>query len=115
MRAYRDVNILDTPVPGRGVDQCLLLVHARRVVGEVTYVICRRCGRAVITHLMLGQPFLAGGLGIRALSHLRSLHPGVAWHHASGGRLARGLLRRMCITEAAPGATCVHMSMPPPG
>ncbi|MFF0141774.1 N-acetyltransferase [Streptomyces sp. NPDC005227] len=87
--------------------ECLLLVHIRRVVGLVTYRACEECAEGVITDVVLDEPFRDCGLGTRALSHLRSLHPDVTWRTTLDARLTRALLRRMRIPKAT-GGRCSH-------
>ncbi|MFM9499575.1 N-acetyltransferase [Streptomyces galilaeus] len=89
-------------------EECLLLVHIRKVVGRVTYRACDECAEGVITEVVLDEPFRDCGLGTRALSHLRSQHPGVTWHTTLDKRLTRDLLRRMRIPRAAVGGNCSH-------
>jgi hypothetical protein len=79
--AYRAIEFLSTHLPdhsGPG-EECLLLVHGRQVVGQVHYRLCTGCAQGVITAITLDERFHSTGLGTRALSHLRSRHPGVAW------------------------------------
>ncbi|MER7622944.1 hypothetical protein [Streptomyces sp. NPDC126503] len=111
--AYRDVRLLSSPAPGGHGEECLLLVHVRRVVGRVTYRACARCAEGVITEVVLDPPFRDCGLGTRALSHLRARYPGVTWRTTVNRRLTRDLLRRMRVLRAAAGGTCPHLR--PPG
>ncbi|MER6788442.1 hypothetical protein ABT330_28175 [Streptomyces sp. NPDC000658] len=93
-------------------EECLLLVHIRKVVGQVTYRACDECAEGVIIDVVLDEPFRDCGLGTRALSHLRSRHPGVTWRTTLETRLTRGLLRRMRIPRIAPTAVrenCSHL------
>ncbi|MEU9364160.1 hypothetical protein AB0D71_05345 [Streptomyces avermitilis] len=107
--AYRDVELLQCSAPdGRG-DDCLLLVHIRKVVGRVTYQACDECAEGVITDVVLDGPFLDSGLGTRALLHLRSRHPDVTWRTTLDHRLTRGLLRRMRIPKAVVDGSCSHV------
>lgn len=101
--AYRDVELVQSPAPGNGGGDCLLLVHLRKVVGQVTYRVCGECAEGVISTVVLDEPFLDSGLGTRALSHLRSRYPGVTWRTTLDHRLTRDLLRRMGITRAGAG------------
>ncbi|MFJ4878571.1 hypothetical protein ACIP93_25665 [Streptomyces sp. NPDC088745] len=109
--AYRAVDFRDTHIPqapsGRASEECLLLVHVRRVVGQVHYRMCERCARGVITDISIDEHFHKTGLGTRALSHLRARHPGVTWRNTLTGRSTRDLVRRMCIPpgDAQP---CAH-------
>ncbi|WP_327686456.1 N-acetyltransferase [Streptomyces sp. NBC_00467] len=106
--AYRDIEMLPSPAPeGTGLD-CLLLVHIRKVVGRVTYQACGQCAEGVITNVVLDEPFRDCGLGTRALSHLRSQYPGVAWRSTFDRRLTRDLLRRMRVPKASAGGNCPH-------
>ncbi|MFC8587587.1 hypothetical protein ACFUGD_24000 [Streptomyces sp. NPDC057217] len=95
----------DDPGPG---EECLLLVHDRRVVGEIDYRMCARCAQGVITGVTLDERFHGSGLGTRALSHLRARHPGTAWRSTLTLRATRDLLRRMRIPTADPGPFCAH-------
>ncbi|WP_020124850.1 hypothetical protein [Streptomyces canus] len=79
--AYRAIDFLSTHIPddpGPG-DECLLLVHTRQVVGQIRYRICTDCALGVITAVVIDERFHSTGLGTRALSHLRSRHPGLTW------------------------------------
>ncbi|GGR76477.1 hypothetical protein GCM10010269_14580 [Streptomyces humidus] len=107
--AYRDVELLPSPAPAGAGEECLLLVHIRKVVGRVTYRACDECAEGVITDVVLDEPFRDCGLGTRALSHLRSRHPGVAWRTTLETRLTRGLLRRMRVPRAPVEGNCSHM------
>lgn len=107
--AYRDVEFLQSAVSDGNDAQCLLLVHIRRVVGQVRYQVCGQCAEGVITGVVIEEPFRASGLGTRALSHLRARYPGVAWRSTLKQRLTRDLLRRMRVPPAAGGAGCSHV------
>jgi GNAT superfamily N-acetyltransferase len=107
--AYRGVELLPSPSPEDAREECLLLVHIRKVVGRVTYRTCDECAEGVITDVVLDEPFRGCGLGTRALSHLRSQHPDVIWHTTLDNRLTRDLLRRMRIPKAALGGNCAHL------
>ncbi|MGW6413906.1 hypothetical protein [Streptomyces sp. NPDC055055] len=116
--AYRAIEFLSTHIPdhsGPG-EECLLLVHARQVVGQVHYRLCVDCAEGVITGLTIDPRFLSSGLGTRALSHLRARHPGVAWRSTLRLRTTRDLLRRMRIPQAGPDTGCPHTgaSLPTP-
>ncbi|MFG2858999.1 N-acetyltransferase [Streptomyces mirabilis] len=63
----------------------------------------------MITDVVLDEPFRDCGLGTRALSHLRSQHPGVTWHTTLEKRLTRDLLHWMRIPKTAVGGTCSHL------
>lgn len=107
--AYRDVELLpSTSLEGEG-EECLLLVHIRKVVGRVTYRACDECAEGVITDVVLDEPFRDCGLGTRALSHLRSRHPDVTWRTTLDTRLTRDLLHRMRIPRAVVGGDCSHV------
>ncbi|WP_331732606.1 hypothetical protein OG592_42035 (plasmid) [Streptomyces avidinii] len=110
IRAYRDVEFLSTHIPGDpgSGQECLLLVHVRKVVGQVHYQICTACGDGVITGVDIDEYFLSSGLGNRALAHLRSRHPGISWRSTLALRTTRDLLRRMRIPAAPADVTCVH-------
>ncbi|MEU9253713.1 hypothetical protein AB0D66_17885 [Streptomyces sp. NPDC048270] len=109
--AYRDIEFLSTHVPGDAGpgQECLLLVHVRKVVGQVHYRICAACGEGVITGIDLDERFLSSGLGTRALSHLASRHPGTTWTSTLSLRTTRDLLRRMRIPAASTDLACVHL------
>jgi hypothetical protein len=62
----------------------------------------------MITEVVLDEPFRDSGLGTRALSHLRSHHPGVTWRTTLDNRLTRDLLRRTRIPRVAEGGYCSH-------
>ncbi|MER5726900.1 hypothetical protein ABT084_00865 [Streptomyces sp. NPDC002138] len=93
------------PGPGK---ECLLLVHVRKVVGQVQYRICSDCAEAVITDIHIDDHFLTTGLGTRALSHLRSRHPDMTWRSTLSLRTPRDLLRRMRILPMAADRQCPH-------
>ncbi|MFI6808047.1 GNAT family N-acetyltransferase [Streptomyces luteogriseus] len=101
--------MLPSPSPEDAGEECLLLVHIRKVVGRVTYRTCDECDEGVITDVVLDEPFRDCGLGTRALSHLRSQHPDVTWHTTLDNRLTRDLLRRMRTPKAALGGNCSHL------
>ncbi|MEU3724923.1 hypothetical protein [Streptomyces sp. NPDC031705] len=109
--AYREVEFLSTHIPGDPGpgEECLLLVHVRKVVGRVHYRLCRDCADAVITGIVIDERFLSTGLGTRALSHLRSRHPGVSWRSTLGLRTTRDLLRRMRVPVMTADAQCPHV------
>ncbi|GGX81254.1 GNAT family N-acetyltransferase [Streptomyces fructofermentans] len=106
--AYRGIELQWSSSPRGAGEECLLLVHIRKVVGRVTYRACDTCAEGVITDVVLDEPFRDSGLGTRALSHLRSRYPDVAWRTTLDNRLTRALLRRMCIPRAPAGAKCFH-------
>lgn len=105
--AYRNVELMPSASPDTVGAECLLLVHVRRVIGLVTYRACDECAEGVITDVVLDEPFRDCGLGTRALSHLRSLHPDVTWRTTLDARLTRALLRRMRIPRST-GGRCSH-------
>ncbi|MET9463752.1 hypothetical protein ABZY44_02815 [Streptomyces sp. NPDC006544] len=103
--AYRDIEFLSSHIPGTSTgtglqEECLLLVHIRKVVGQVHYRACADCGQGVITGVDIDQPFHSSGLDTRALSHLRSRHPDLTWRSTLTRRTTRDLLRRMRIPTA---------------
>ncbi|MET9101199.1 hypothetical protein [Streptomyces antibioticus] len=95
--AYRGVELLPSSSPDGPGEECLLLVHIRKVVGRVTYHACDRCAEGVITDVVLEEPFLGCGLGTRALSHLRARYPEVTWRTTLDTRLTRDLMHRLRI------------------
>ncbi|MFE7774912.1 hypothetical protein ACFU5O_13595 [Streptomyces sp. NPDC057445] len=106
--AHRSIEFVQSPAPGRERSQCLLLVHIRKVVGQVGYQVCDRCAEGVITEVVIEEPFHDSGLGTRALSHLRARYPGVAWRSTLERRRTRDLLRRMRVPVATSGPVCSH-------
>ncbi|MEV6858879.1 GNAT family N-acetyltransferase [Streptomyces microflavus] len=112
--AYRSIELLSSRIPG-GIgpdEECLLLVHVRKVVGQVRYQICTHCDEGVITDVALEERFRNTGLGTRALSHLRSRHPGVSWRSTLRLRATRDLLRRMCVPTMTAAGMCPHSPQP---
>ncbi|MGW6574444.1 hypothetical protein ACWGAN_20065 [Streptomyces sp. NPDC054945] len=109
--AYREVEFLSSRIPGdQGAgEECLLLVHVRKIVGRVHYRVCPDCAQAVITGIVIEERFLAMGLGTRALSHLRSRHPGITWRSTLSSRATRDLVRRMRISAMTAVPACCHM------
>ncbi|WP_329192496.1 MULTISPECIES: hypothetical protein [unclassified Streptomyces] len=108
--AYREIEFLSpggrrSPATG---EECLLLVHVRKVVGEIRYRICSTCAESVITSVDIEERFRAAGLGIRALCHLRSRHPGTTWRSTPRLRGTSDLLRRMRIPVATAEVPCPH-------
>ncbi|MFF5775377.1 hypothetical protein ACFY7Y_00235 [Streptomyces virginiae] len=103
--AYRDIEFLASETTGeRGAGEgFLLLVHVRKVVGEIRYRRCAACARGVITGVDIDAVFRSTGLDTRALSHLRARHPGIAWQSTLTLRTTRGLLRRMRIPTSDVG------------
>ncbi|MEE1752911.1 hypothetical protein [Streptomyces sp. SP18CS02] len=112
--AYRAIDFLSSRVPGDSGpgEECLLLVHVRKVVGQVHYRICVDCAEAVITGVVIEERFLHTGLGTRALSHLRSRYPDMVWRSTMGLRTTRDLLRRMRIPTTTSEGLCPHMRQP---
>ncbi|WP_167161900.1 hypothetical protein [Streptomyces sp. MBT27] len=118
--AYRDIEFLSTHVPGapgpcssgpRSAapgEERLLLVHIRRVVGEIHYRTCGQCAAGMITGIDIDEDLHRTGLDTRALSHLRSRHPGISWHSTRALRTRRDLLRRMRIPTVRAGHVCAH-------
>ncbi|WP_234323832.1 GNAT family N-acetyltransferase [Streptomyces sp. NRRL F-2580] len=92
--------------------ECLLLVHIRKVVGQVHYRICPECAEGVITGVALEERFRDTGLGTRALSHLSSRHPGVSWRSTLNLRATRDLLRRMRVPTTSTAGLCPHTRQP---
>ncbi|MFJ4778067.1 hypothetical protein [Streptomyces sp. NPDC088762] len=113
--AYREVEFLSTRIPGDPGpgEECLLLVHIRKIVGRVHYRICLDCADAVITGIVIEERFLSTGLGTRALSHLRSRHPGISWRSTLSLRMTRDLLRRMRIPVMTADERCPHAQPKP--
>nr|WSX53741.1 hypothetical protein OG409_35360 [Streptomyces sp. NBC_00974] len=119
--AYRDIEFLSSHIPGIAdgsgagpQEECLLLVHIRKVVGQVHYQACADCGQGVITGVDIDQPFHSSGLDTRALSHLRARHPDLTWRSTLTRRTTRNLLRRMRIPTADLAHTgCAHTAPPP--
>ncbi|WP_336323019.1 hypothetical protein [Streptomyces lavendofoliae] len=108
--AYRDIDFLAGPNPpdddGGGV-QDLLLVHVRKVVGRVTYRICAACATGTITAVEVDDPLVNSGLPTRAVAHLRSRYPDLAWTTTLQRRLTRDLFRRMRVLATA-DSRCPH-------
>ncbi|MFD9235259.1 hypothetical protein ACFWB3_08270 [[Kitasatospora] papulosa] len=109
--AYRGIEFLSAQVPGEAGpgEECLLLVHVRKVVGQIRYRICTACGEGVISGVDIDGRLHSTGLGTRALSHLRSLHPGITWRSTLTLRATRDLLRRMRILPTARKPRCGHV------
>ncbi|MEU0137180.1 hypothetical protein ABZ172_24605 [Streptomyces sp. NPDC006296] len=109
--AYRDIEFLSAHVPedaGPG-EECLLLVHVRKVVGQIHYRICTACGEGVIRDVDIDARLHSAGIGTRALSHLRSRHPGITWRSTVTLRATRDLLRRMRVLAASAETRCAHI------
>ncbi|MCX5264777.1 N-acetyltransferase [Streptomyces sp. NBC_00199] len=96
-------------------EECLLLVHVRKVVGQVTYRVCGECADGVITEVVLDEPFRTCGLGTRALSHLRARYPELTWRTTLDTRLTRDLMHRLRIPRAAAAVRCSHVGSPAAG
>ncbi|MFI7388122.1 hypothetical protein [Streptomyces sp. NPDC049813] len=107
--AYREVQIVHAPAPLAGADS-LLLVHTRRIVGQLTYELCEQCASGVITELQVTSPLQDSGLGTRAVAHLRACYPDIAWRSGLTQRMTRDLSRRMGLRRTGAGRTCVHSS-----
>lgn len=107
--AYQHIDLLSSHIPGDtgAGDEVLLLVHVRKVVGEVRYRMCPTCAKAVIIGVDIDAFFLGTGLDTRTLSHLRARHPGLAWHSTLNRRSTRGLLRRSRILGR--DSLCTHL------
>ncbi|MET9958112.1 GNAT family N-acetyltransferase [Streptomyces sp. NPDC006326] len=112
--AYRSIELLSSRLPGDSSpgEECLLLVHIRKVVGQVHYRICTHCAQGVITGVALEERFRNTGLGTRALSHLRSRHPGVSWCSTLNLRATRDLLGRMRVPTTTGAGLCPHTRQP---
>ncbi|WP_329274422.1 hypothetical protein [Streptomyces sp. NBC_00691] len=111
---YRAIDFLSTHIPdqsGPG-EECLLLVHVRQIVGRVHYRMCSDCTQGVITAIVIDKRFHSTGLGTRALSHLRSRHPGLAWRSTVSMRTTRDLMRRMRIPALTADTRCPHIRRP---
>ncbi|WP_406413871.1 hypothetical protein OG923_31420 [Streptomyces halstedii] len=106
--AYREVELVRSPSPDGGDAQCLLLVHVRKVVGQVDYRLCSSCAEGVITGVFLEERFRRSGLGTRALSHLRVRYPGLVWRTTVDRRLTRDLMRRMRVMRDGGDGGCRH-------
>ncbi|MGP4000857.1 N-acetyltransferase [Streptomyces sp. 8N706] len=102
------MEFVHSPAPGVDAGQCLLLVHIRKVVGQVTYRVCEDCARGVITDVVLEERFEDSGLGTRTLSHLRARHLGIVWRSTLSRRATRALLHRMRIPRTTGGGLCPH-------
>lgn len=113
--AYRAIDFLSTHIPGTSGpgEECLLLIHIRQVVGQVHYRLCTNCAQGVITAVVIDERFHSTALGTRALSHLRSRHPGLAWRSTLRKRTTRDLLSRMRIPMTASAAPCPHAPWTP--
>lgn len=115
--AYREVDLLTAEVPtgsARAAEEFLLLVHSRRVVGQLRYRICRQCEQGTISALSIEERFLGTGLDTRALAHLRSRHPDVRWFSTLHLRTTRDLMRRMGVALLADDRpACAHASTDP--
>ncbi|MEU6673861.1 hypothetical protein [Streptomyces sp. NPDC046925] len=105
--AYRDVRIVHSPAPAPRA-QSLLLVYTRRIVGHLTYEVCERCARGLITEVYVASPLQDSGLGTRAVSHLRACYPGITWRSCLTQRMTRDLAHRMRLPLTAPQPLCTH-------
>jgi hypothetical protein len=64
----------------------------------------------VITGVDIDAHLHSTGIGTRAVSHLRSRHPGISWRSTLTMRTTRDLMRRMRVPHAPQGDfLCVHM------
>jgi hypothetical protein len=109
-RAYRAIGFLSTHIPGASEtgEQCLLLVHGRRVVGEVRYRLCAPCAHGVITALTVDEALSGTGQRARALAHLRARHPGTAWLTHPDTAPEGDILHRMRIRPHTAPPPCPH-------
>ncbi|MFH9611036.1 hypothetical protein [Streptomyces sp. NPDC017448] len=57
----------------------MLLVHHRKVVGEISYRLCTRCPAGQWTTTRLATPLPERPVARRVLSHLRFRHPDRTW------------------------------------
>ncbi|WP_344360610.1 hypothetical protein [Streptomyces gobitricini] len=109
--AYRDIDFLAGPGPagggGGGGLQDLLLVHVRKVVGRVTFRVCSACATGTITAVEVDDSLVNTGLPTRAVAHLRSRYPDLAWSTTLERRLTRDLFRRMRVLTT-PESRCPH-------
>ncbi|MFJ8133901.1 hypothetical protein [Streptomyces hydrogenans] len=110
IRAYTAVDFLSTHLPGTTGpgEECLLLVNARQVVGQVRYQLCPTCARGVVTALTISEPFRDTGLGTRALFHLRARHPGTTWQSTVRTGVEDDLLLRGRIPALTSPPPCSH-------
>ncbi|MFD3700338.1 hypothetical protein ACFWUZ_30135 [Streptomyces sp. NPDC058646] len=116
IRAQRDIDILSPYVPGAGdvTEECLLLVHVRKVVGQISYRTCTACAEGVITAVDIDEPYHSSRprLNTRVLSHLRFRHPHLTWHDTTAGHSTRNLLHRLSRVTPTPAPTpssrCLH-------
>ncbi|MFF9623926.1 hypothetical protein [Streptomyces griseosporeus] len=109
--AYRDIEFLSARLPGPEEleEDCLILVHVRKVVGEIHYRICSACQEGVITGVDIDAHLHSTGIGTRALSHLRARHPGITWRSTLTMRATRHLMRRMRVPQTLQGSVCAHL------
>ncbi|WP_405637948.1 hypothetical protein OG543_25995 [Streptomyces sp. NBC_01178] len=94
--------------PRDGADEHrLLLVHHRKVVGEVSYRLCTRCPAGQWTTTRLATPLPERPVARRVLSHLRFRHPDRTWlpptspPRAGRGRRARSFGRPALCSDHA--------------
>lgn len=114
MRAHRDIEILCLRIPGSaegpGASERLLLIHVRKVVGQIHYRACTDCGEGVITAMDIDESYHSRKphFRMRALSHLRFRHPQLIWRNTAAERGRRNLLQR--VSHLAPGSRsrCTH-------
>ncbi|MFI1190387.1 hypothetical protein [Streptomyces californicus] len=74
---------------GTGEHQ-LLLVHHRKVVGEISYRLCAHCPAGQLTTTRIGTPLPERSLARRVLSHLRFRHPDRTWLPSAASARTRG-------------------------
>ncbi|MEV5975089.1 hypothetical protein [Streptomyces sp. NPDC051921] len=110
LRTYTAVDFLSTHIPGTSGpgEECLLLVNGRQVVGQLHYQFCATCAYGVITAISINTPFRDTGLDIRALSHLRSRHPGTTWRSTAHTGTEDDLLMSMRIPILRSPPPCPH-------
>ncbi|MFJ9576238.1 hypothetical protein ACIRQF_07625 [Streptomyces sp. NPDC101191] len=110
LRAYTAVEFCSTHIPGTSGpgEECLLLVNGRQVVGQVRYQFCPTCAYGVITALSIHKPFRDTGLDTRALSHLRSRHPGTTWRSTVRTGTEDDLMLSMRIPVLPSPPPCPH-------
>ncbi|MFD6432577.1 hypothetical protein [Streptomyces venezuelae] len=111
--AYRHIEILHSPALEARADS-LLLVHSRRIVGHLTYRMCKRCASGVIVEIHVDAALQDSGLGTRAVSHLRTCYPDVKWRSCLAQRMTRDLAHRMRLPQSQTGQPCSHSQGPGP-
>ncbi|MFJ2022567.1 hypothetical protein ACIODW_01975 [Streptomyces sp. NPDC087897] len=84
----------------------MLLVHHRKVVGEISYRLCTRCPAGLLTTTRIVIPLPERSVARRVLSHLRFRHPDRTWlPSASPARTGRNLRGRTVGSALCPGHT----------